>query len=172
MSIPPKPPKLRIEGADLPRDYLAEIADVTVAWAYLSNLLEVAIWGMLALNTRQGAALTAPFHFHQKLTMLRSIGRQFFENSPQQQTFKELCTKIENTYTERNDIEHSTWQHLHPSMPVTRARQRKNRTIDAQFVKKDDIEEMGQRIIRLFIDLNEFAEKYIPEPSPTKPQPQ
>ncbi len=162
--------KLRIKDADLPKDFLAAIGDVTVAWAYVGNLIEVGVWGMLGLNTRQGASLTAIFHFQQKLNIFRSVGMRYFEDSPQLQPFKDLCTKIADVYAERNVIEHSTWQHVHPPMPVSRARVLKNLKIEPAFVTIEEVEEIGQTVIKLVIELNDFMEKYIPQPLPNKPK--
>jgi hypothetical protein len=166
MSTAPKPPKLRIQGADLPKDFLAAIGEVTVVWSYVSNLVEVAIWGLLGLNTRQGASLTVIFFFQQRLSMLRSVGVRYFEDTPQLQPFKDLCTKIEGVYAERNTIEHATWHHVHPSMPVSRVQIRKNLKIEPAFVQVEEIEEFGQTIIKLVMELNDFMEQHIPPPSP------
>jgi hypothetical protein len=170
MSTDPRPQRLRIKDADLPKDFLAAIGDVTVAWAYVGNLIEVAIWGMLGLNTRQGTSLTAIFHFQQKLNMCRSVGVRFFEDSAQLQPFKDLCKKIGDVYAERNVIEHSTWQQMHPSMPVSRARVLKNLKIEPAFVTTEEVEKTAQTVIKLVMELNDFMERYIPPPSPNNPQ--
>jgi hypothetical protein len=157
--------RLRLCDSDLPKEYLEAIGDVTVSWAYISNLIEVAIWGMLGLSTKQGTALTAPIFFLARLNMFQSIGTQFFEGKPELAAFKKLRTKIMDMYTERNKIEHATWSKLHPEMPVLRVRILKDTKIEPTVVKVEDIQEVGQNIIKLVMKLNDFMEVHIPPPA-------
>src|SRR6185503_1751817 len=135
---------------------------------YISNLVEVAIWGVLGLTVKQGTALTAPIFFAPRLEMLRHIGAHFFADKPQLQAFKDLHKKIGAGYQKRNEIEHSTWQHLHPKMPVTRVRVLKNASIEPKFVKVEELQDLGQELIKLMMELNSFMEAHIPAPLPNK----
>jgi hypothetical protein len=160
--------RLRIKDADLPKEYLEALGDIVVSWGYVSNLVETAIWGLLGLTAKQGAALTAPIFFASRLEMLRHVGLHFFADTPHLQTFKDLHKTIGDTYSKRNVYEHSTWQHLHPEMPVMKVRVRKNTIIEPQAVKLDDIQDFGQEVIRLMMELNNFMEAHIPAPLPNK----
>lgn len=164
----PEAPKqrLRLSMADLPKDLLAAIGDMTVAWGYVQNLMEVAIWGMLGLTVKQGSALTAPFMYRGKLDMFEYVGRDFFKDKPDLLAeFKTLARKIGNTYTKRNEIEHATWQHFgskdDPSVAVriTRARE-----IQPQFRTAKDVDAIAQEIIELVMELDNFMENHIPPP--------
>lgn len=157
--------RLRLSMADLPKDLLAAIGDVTVSWGYVLNLMEVAIWGMLGLDTKTGSVLTAPFMYRGKMDMFNYVGRDFFRENPTLlDEFKSLVTRIGNTYSRRNEIEHSTWQHI-PGWPhsisvkITRARE-----IQPQAKTAQDVDSVAQDIIKLVMELNDFMEKHIPPP--------
>jgi hypothetical protein len=121
-----------------------------------------------ASSVNQWTALTAPIFFLPRSNMLQSIGVNYFKGKPQLQTFKDLHTKIANTYAERNKIEHATWQHVHPSMPVIKVRIAKTTAIHPEIVKLEDLQEFGQTIIKLVMELDDFMHAHIPAPSPSK----
>jgi len=164
----PRKQKLRIADADLPKEHLEAIGEITVSWNYVSNLVEVAIWGLLGLTVNQGTALTAPIFFLPRLSMLQSVGVNYFKGKSQLQAFKDLHAKISAAYAERNKIEHATWQHVHPSMPVMKVRIAKTTAIHPEIVKLEDLQDFGQTIIKLVMELNGFMEAHIPEPSRSK----
>jgi hypothetical protein len=161
----PKKPRPNIPSADLPKEYLEAIGEVTVNWGHFCNLVEVAIWGILGLTVRQGTALTAPIFFLPRLNMLQSVGNQYFEGKPEQQAFKDLHTKIANTYSERNKIEHALWHQVHPAMPVTRSRVLKTTKVVPEFFQVTQIQDFSDTIVELFNEFNAFMEAHIPPPA-------
>lgn len=158
--------RLRLSMADLPSDLLAAIGDVTVSWGYVQNLMDVAIWGMLGLSVRMGNALTAPFPYRGKLDMFQYVGREFFRDQPELLAeFKSLVTEIGNTYTRRNEVEHSTWQHFGPKdSPSVSVRIPRDASIKPQFKRAKDVDALAQHIIKLVMSLNAFMERHIPPP--------
>jgi hypothetical protein len=161
----PTKPRLRLSIADLPKDILAAIGDITVNWSHVLVLVDVAIWGMLSLNPKRGTALTAPFKYTGKMDMFRSVGSHFFKERPELEKFKLLARKIDAIYSERNQVEHAIWQHYFgEDGPSIRVRILKDLSIEAKPFTAKDIDAISQRIIALVMELNEFMEKHIPPP--------
>ncbi len=169
MSDPNKPERLRISNADLPPELLSAIGDVTVNWAYVLNLVEVAIWGMLGLTTKQGSALTSRFRFNGKMDMFTATGELYFKDHPELARFKDIRKQIFDRYSERNAIEHATWQHFFANGPSIRVRILKDRSIEAKAMSAKDVDKLGQDIIKLVMTLNDFMTQHIPEPVKTSP---
>ena len=163
-------PRLRLSMADLPTDLLAAIGDVTVSWGYVQNLMEVAIWGMLGLTVKVGSSLTAPFMHRGKMDMFEYVGREFFRNKPELLTeFKALAAAIGSTYSKRNEVEHSTWQHFGPKDgPSISVRIPRDASIRPQFRTAKDVDRLAQEIIKLVMSLNDFMEKHIPPPKSSR----
>lgn len=159
-------PRLRLSMADLPSDVLAAIGDITVAWGYVQNLMDVAIWGMLGLTVRVGNSLTAPFMYRGKMDMFQYVGREFFKNQPELLVdFKALATAIGDAYSKRNQVEHSTWQHFGPKDgPSLAVRIPRDASIRPQFKTAKDVDSVAQDIIKLVMSLNDFMERHIPPP--------
>ena len=152
--------------ADLPPDLLAAIGDVTVAWGYVLNLMEVAIWGMLGLTVRVGSSLTSPFMYRGKMDMFQYVGREYFKDKPELLVqYKTLAKKIGDTYSKRNEIEHTTWQHFGPKDgPSMSARILRDASIQPQFKTAKDVDAVAQDIIKLVMELDNFMQKHIPPP--------
>jgi len=158
--------RVRLSMADLPSDLLAAIGDVTVGWGYVQNLMDVATWGMLGLTVKVGNSLTAPFTYRGKMDMFKYVGREFFSNRPELLAdFKALAAAIGNTYSRRNEVEHSTWQHYGPhNEPSVSVRIPRDGSIKPQFKMAKDVNSLAQDIIKLVMSLNDFMEKHIPPP--------
>lgn len=161
------PQRLRLGMADLPKELLAAIGEVTVCWGHLVTLIDVAIWGILRLNPRRGTSLTNAFKFAGKMDMLQSTGDEFFRGKPTLEDFRTLRKRIFDCYAKRNDLEHATWNHIPPGQPglSVRVRIRKDLSIDARPMTAKDVDAIGQEIIQLIVDLNSFMEQHIPAPA-------
>ncbi|WP_411728084.1 hypothetical protein [Methyloglobulus sp.] len=165
MPVAPKQ-RLRLSMAALPNDMLAAIGDVTVNLTYVLILVEVAIWRMLGLTVKQGVALTNPFKYPGKMEMFKSVGCDFFRGKPELKEFNTLVKKIHSTYSERNKIEHSIWQHLfEKDAPSVRVKVSNDASVKPEFVRPADIVRVTQDIISLVMEIDRFQQKHIPPPS-------
>ena len=160
-------PRLRLSMADLPTDLLAAIGEVTVAWGYVQNLVEVDIWGMNDQTPKVGHALTAPLSYRKKMAMFRSVGKEFFEGTPAiAKEFAELADAIDDCYRKRNDVEHATWSHFgsHDG-PSVSVRALRDGSINPMFQRASDVDSVAQEIIRLVMRIDAFSQRHIPPPA-------
>jgi hypothetical protein len=165
-------PRLRLSMAHLPKDLLAAIGEVTVAWGYVQNLVEVAIWGMKAQTPKVGHAVTAPLSYRRKMAMFRSVGKKFLDGKPAVAAeFSALADGIDDCYKKRNDIEHATWSHFGPHEgPSVSVRALRDGSINPMFQRASDVESVAQEIIRLVMKVDAFCLRHIPPPATPRAQ--
>jgi len=164
----PKPEKPEITGPsrNLNTAHFAEIGRVVVYWSHLETLIEVAIWSMLGISTGQGAALTTPLRYRQRMEVLRSLARQFFEDDSLLTKFKDTLNEIDNAYAERNKIDHAIWWSWGDIGPKDAPALRVRLTAKAlptplvdQLTEKE-IRQISADIERLMFALNDFLEAH------------
>ena len=102
--------------------------------------------------------------------MFEYVGREFFRDQPQLLSeFRALAIAIGNTYSKRNEVEHSTWQHFGPKNgPSVSVRIPRDASIRPQFKTAKDVDRLAQEIIKLVMALNAFMEKHIPPPKSSR----
>lgn len=107
---------------DLPSDHLTEIGRVVVEWAFLEEVVNLGIAGILNRPIEQARLITTPIrNFRQRLTILKEFSKLTIKDDADQENLKRAFKAVETAYGERNKVAHGVWWGLDgPNYPSIR----------------------------------------------------
>ena len=110
---------------DLPVDHLTEIGRVVVEWAFLEEVVNLGIAGLLNRPIEQAQLITTPIrNFRQRLAILKEFSKLTAKDDADREHLKRAVSAVERAYNERNKVAHGVWWGLegsnHPSLRYTK----------------------------------------------------
>jgi hypothetical protein len=149
---------LDFDPRSLPQDYLAAIGLMSAAASSTESIVEMAIAGMLGIDSEQGYAVTCHMSAPLRSSVLKSAAEIVINNRYALDDLDERLERIRRATEARNDVIHGSWavRHSDNTVFLVQLEARTHVDIKSQPLKVDEIKGKAIELYESGISLMSF----------------